>query len=185
MKGKTNNSSKRIYDLCLVALAAAFITVCAWISIPFPISITMQTFAICTVCGILGSKRGFLSVLVYVGLGLVGLPVFSGFRGGISSLADQSGGYVLGFLLLALTVGIASEIFAKKTLILACSMGVGMILCYLCGALWYYFFYAKGASFTTVVSTSVLPFIIPDILKIVLAAIVVKYVTKSKEAKRF
>ena len=184
MKEKTNKSGKKISDLCTVAIAASFITVCAWISIPFPISITMQTFAICAVCGILGLKRGFLSVLVYFCLGLVGLPVFSGFRGGISALADPSGGYLLGFLLLALTVGVASELFSKKTIVLACSMGVGMLLCYSCGSLWYYFLYAREATFMVVISTSVLPFVIPDILKIILASIIVKYANKSTWAKR-
>lgn len=176
MKEKSN---KKIYDFCMIALSAAFITVCAWIYIPFPISITLQTFGICTVCGVLGLRRGFLSVLTYVCLGLVGIPVFSGFRSGISAITDQSGGYVIGFLLLALTVGAASTAFGRKTSILVCSMIAGTLLCYSCGALWYYFLYAKDSSLATVISVCALPFIIPDVVKIALAAVVIKCAKKS------
>ena len=182
MREKTN---KKVYNLCLIALAAAFITVCAWIYIPFPIAVTLQTFGICTVCGILGLKRGFLSVLIYVCLGLVGLPVFSGFRSGIAALTDQSGGFVVGFLLLALTVGAASKLFGGKTSILVGSMIIGMLLCYFCGVLWYYLLYANGASLASVISVCVLPFLIPDAIKIALAAIVIRCINRSAGKKNF
>lgn len=76
-------------DLCFCAIGAALIAVCAWISIPADVPFTLQTFAIFAVCGLLGGKRGTVSVLVYLLLGAVGAPVFAGFRGGFASLIDR------------------------------------------------------------------------------------------------
>ena len=84
-------------DLCFCAIGAALIAVCAWISIPADVPFTLQTFAIFTVCGLLGGKRGTVSVLVYLLLGAVGAPVFAGFRGGFASLLGTTGGYLVGF----------------------------------------------------------------------------------------
>lgn len=78
----TNSSTMRVKSLTQTALAAALIAVCAWITIPAAVSFTMQTFAVFTAVGLLGAKRGTLSVVLYIMLGALGLPVFSGFRGG-------------------------------------------------------------------------------------------------------
>ena len=91
-------------DLCFCAIGAALIAVCAWISIPADVPFTLQTFAIFTVCGLLGGRRGTVSVLVYLLLGAVGAPVFAGFRGGFASLIGTTGGYLVGFILLALII---------------------------------------------------------------------------------
>ena len=85
-------------DLCFCAIGAALIAVCAWISIPADVPFTLQTFAIFAVCGLLGGKRGTVSVLVYLLLGAVGVPVFSGMRGGIGVLAGPTGGFLWGYL---------------------------------------------------------------------------------------
>lgn len=82
-------------DLCFCAIGAALIAVCAWISIPADVPFTLQTFAIFAVCGLLGGKRGTVSVLVYLLLGAVGAPVFAGFRGGFASLIGTTGGYIV------------------------------------------------------------------------------------------
>lgn len=93
-------------DLCFCAIGAALIAVCAWISIPADVPFTLQTFAIFAVCGLLGGRRGTVSVLVYLLLGAVGAPVFAGFRGGFASLLGTTGGYLVGFVLLALIIGL-------------------------------------------------------------------------------
>ena len=84
-------------DLCFCAIGAALIAVCAWISIPAEVPFTLQTFAIFAVCGLLGGRRGTVSVLVYLLLGAVGAPVFAGFRGGFASLLGTTGGSTLSF----------------------------------------------------------------------------------------
>ena len=86
-------------DLCFCAIGAALIAVCAWISIPAEVPFTLQTFAIFAVCGLLGGRRGTVSVLVYLLLGAVGAPVFAGFRGGFAALIGTTGGYLVGFIL--------------------------------------------------------------------------------------
>ncbi|MBR6474866.1 MAG: biotin transporter BioY, partial [Lachnospiraceae bacterium] len=89
-------------DLIYMAIGAALIAACSWITIPFMVPFTLQTFAVFTIVGLLGGRKGFLSILVYILLGAVGLPVFSGFKGGIGVLAGTTGGYIIGFLFIAL-----------------------------------------------------------------------------------
>ena len=93
---KTNTLKTR--DLTLIALFAALIAICAWLTVPMPdVPFTMQTFGVFAALLLLGGKRGTLSILLYLLLGAAGLPVFSGFRGGIGSLLGTTGGYLVGF----------------------------------------------------------------------------------------
>ena len=86
---------KNVRKMVLCSMMAALTAVCAWIAIPIPpISVTMQTFAIFLTLGILGGKWGTVSVLLYLLLGVVGLPVFTGFRGGAAALLDATGGFL-------------------------------------------------------------------------------------------
>ena len=87
-----------IKSLARMAICTALIVVCSWLTVPFTVPFTMQTFAIFfTVC-LLGPWQGMISILVYILLGAVGVPVFSGFRGGLDALLGPTGGYILGFL---------------------------------------------------------------------------------------
>ena len=79
-------------DLIYIAFGAALITICSWISIPTVVPFTLQTFAVFCVLSILGGKRGTLSILVYILLGTVGIPVFSGFKSGAAVLLGTTGG---------------------------------------------------------------------------------------------
>ena len=89
--------------LAAVALMAAVLTLCAWITIPLgPVPFTMQNFGLFAALGLLGGRRGSFTVAVYLLLGLVGLPVFSGFGAGPGALLGPTGGFLLGFLLCAL-----------------------------------------------------------------------------------
>ena len=81
--------------MVLCSLLAALTAICAWIAIPLPgISFTMQTFAVLLTLGLLGGRWGSISILLYLLLGIVGLPVFSGFRGGAAALLDLTGGFL-------------------------------------------------------------------------------------------
>ena len=86
----TSHSRLRTLDLAYIALFAVLIAISAWISIPFPVPFTLQTFAIILALMTLGGKRGFYAVLVYLLMGAAGLPVFSGFQGGFGMFM---GGY--------------------------------------------------------------------------------------------
>ncbi|MBQ1422124.1 MAG: biotin transporter BioY, partial [Firmicutes bacterium] len=89
-------------DLALVALFAAVMAVCSWITVPAAVPFTLQTMGVFLAVGLLGGKRGTISVLVYLFLGAIGLPVFSGFAGGLGYMMGATGGYIIGFLFSAL-----------------------------------------------------------------------------------
>lgn len=161
-------------DLCFCAIGAALIAVCAWISIPADVPFTLQTFAIFAVCGLLGGRRGTVSVLVYLLLGAVGAPVFAGFRGGFASLLGTTGGYLVGFVLLTLIIAFAQARWGQGQWVFVLSAAVGLLVCYAFGTAWYLVVYArtKGAiSLATALGWCVVPFLIPDAVKIALAVL--------------
>ena len=161
-------------DLALCALFAALIAVCAWISIPATVPFTLQTFARGGGGGGGGGKRGTVAVAVYLLLGAIGVPVFAGFQGGIGALLGTTGGYLLGFLLTALIEWGMEARFGSKTGVFLLSAVLGMLVCYAFGTAWYLVVYArtKGAiSLATALGWCVVPFLIPDAVKIALAVL--------------
>ncbi|MCR4963376.1 MAG: biotin transporter BioY [Firmicutes bacterium] len=159
-------------DMAYIALATVIMMVCAWISIPTMIPFTLQTLGIFLCAGLLGPARGTAAILIYLGLGMAGLPVFSGFRGGLGIVLGPTGGYLLGFLLAVPLSGWLMQRCGGKSIPSLLGMGLGLLLVYLCGTLWNVCVYAPetGASgFLAALSVYVLPFILPDIGKLVLA----------------
>ena len=144
------------------ALFAALTAICAWISIPVAdIGFTMQTFGVFLTLGVLGGKWGTVSILIYLLLGAVGMPVFSGFRGGMGMLFGVTGGYLWGFLFSGLTYWLL-ERFGKLPAMIA-----AMAVCYLCGSIWFHTY--AGGGIGLILLRCVVPFLIPDGLKILLA----------------
>ena len=94
-----------VRDMAYTAMFAVVMAACSWISVPYVVPFTMQTFAVFLAVGVLGGKRGTLAVLVYILLGCVGIPVFSGFSGGVGILMGSTGGYIVGFLWRRLSCG--------------------------------------------------------------------------------
>ena len=161
-----------VYDLVMVALFAALIAVCAWVTIPGSVPFTLQTMGVFLAVGLLGGKRGTAAVLVYILLGAVGMPVFSGFSGGVGRLLGTTGGYIIGFLVAALAMWAMEVIFGRAKWVLPVSMLLGLLLCYAFGTVWFLVLYTqtKGAiSVVSVLSMCVIPFILPDLMKIALA----------------
>lgn len=176
-----NNSKVTITDIVYISLSIAVMAICSWISVPLTVPVTLQTFAVFAIVGLLGLKRGTLAVLLYILLGAIGIPVFAGFTGGFGILIGNTGGYIIGFILSALVVGFITKLFGKKTPILVISMIAGLLICYLFGTAWFMYVYAQNSGavgLTTVLSWCVIPFIIPDAAKIALAVIVVNRVSK-------
>ena len=98
-------SRLRTLDMAYIALFAVLMAVCAWITVPLPkplVQFTLQTFAMFMALTTLGGRRGLYAMVVYLLLGAVGVPVFSGFRGGLGVLLDTTGGYIIGFAAAAL-----------------------------------------------------------------------------------
>ena len=167
----------RTFDMVYMAVFAALMAICSWISIPTVVPFTMQTFALFLAVGVLGGRRGSLTVLLYILLGAVGIPVFAGFQGGISVLMGPSGGYLIGFLFTALAMWAMEKLPGKKTWILAFSMVMGMIIYYVFGTAWFMVVYTKNTgavALATVLGWCVIPFIIPDFAKIAIALLLSK-----------
>ena len=167
----------KTYDLVYVSIFVVLIAICSWISIPFTVPVTLQTFGVFIAVGLLGGKRGTLAVLVYILMGAIGLPVFSGFTGGIGILAGTTGGYIVGFLFSALLMWGMEKLFGRNMKVLAGSMILGLIACYAVGTFWFMTVYAASTGpvgILTVLGWCVFPFIIPDIAKIVLALVLPK-----------
>ena len=170
-----------VRELTWAAMAVALMAVCSWISVPavLPTMVpyTLQTFAVCVTAALLGARLGLWSVGAYILLGMAGLPVFSGFRGGFAALLGPTGGYIVGFLFTALTVGLAADRLGRKTLPLLLSMALGILLCYVFGTAWFVTVYTRSKGpidVLTAIAWCVLPYLIPDGLKVVLAAVLVR-----------
>lgn len=157
--------------MALCGLFTAVLTVCAWISVPLGDSvITLQTFGIFLTLGLLGGKLGSLTVLVYLLLGTVGVPVFSAFRGGLGALLGTTGGYIFGFMLTSLIYWLLTSL-RDAPYVRLLAMVLGLLLCYTCGSWWYMTQYLSSGTVTLglVLAKCVLPYLIPDACKLALA----------------
>lgn len=170
-----------IKQMALVSLFTALTAVGAFISIPIgPVPITLQTLFVLLGGVLLGSKLGALSQVVYIILGLIGIPIFSGFSGGIQTILKPSFGFLLGFIFAAYVVGkiVNSNSQLKttnfKTIIVATT--IGTLVVYLIGLPYMYFILNNvmnmSLTFTEVVKMGVLLFIPGDLLKILIASLV-------------
>lgn len=166
---RSDRSRTAVRELVFTAMFAAIIAVCSIISIPIgAIPVTLQTFAVCLSAAVLGWKRGTLAVFIYILLGVVGLPVFSGMKGGAGVLAGPTGGYIIGFIPAAVIIGLVADKTRRRALPLCLSMIGGVALCYAVGTVW--FTVVTGRSFGEALMLCVVPFILFDAAKIALAA---------------
>ena len=157
------------------ALFAAMMALCAWIGLPLGHTVfTMQTFGVLLALGILGGKRGTISILCYLLLGAAGLPVFSGFRGGIGAILGPTGGYLWGFLATGLVFWLLEK-WSRPAARIA-----GILVCYVCGTVWYMTY--TGGALAAVRAQTVLPYLIPDAVKLVLALRLTKRLKKMSTA---
>ena len=163
---------RRTYDMAYIGVFTVLITICSWISIPTAIPFSLQTFAVFFAVSILGGKRGTLSVVVYVLLGAIGVPVFAEFTGGIGIILGNTGGYIIGFIFSALVMWLTESLLGRKLWVQGISMVLGLIACYVFGTAWFMFIYMRdvgAVGLSTVLGWCVVPFIIPDAVKIALA----------------
>ena len=181
MTSSTSTKMKTL-DMAYIGLFAVVIAICSWISIPTVVPFTLQTSAVFLAVAVLGGKRGTLSVIVYVLLGAVGLPVFSGFKGGIGVLLNTTGGYIIGFIFSALLMWAFEKAFGRKAWALILSMILALALCYAFGTIWFMIIYANNVGavgLSAVLGWCVIPFIIPDLIKIALAFILSRRISRS------
>ena len=161
----------RIRSLVYVAMMAAVLCILGPWSIPIgPIPISLGLIGVFLSAYLLGAKRGTAAVAVYLLLGAVGLPVFTGFAGGLAKVAGPTGGYMIGYLIAAACTGWAVDTFSSDRWYLhLIAMIVGLIGCYALGTVW--FTIQSGMGFAEALSICVIPFIAFDLIKIALCLI--------------
>ena len=173
-------------DIVFAGIFTALIAVCSWISIPTAVPFTLQTFAVFMAVLVLGGKLGTISVIVYIILGAIGVPVFANFTGGMGILLGSTGGYIVGFILTALVMW-GFERFGRGNLPMQIvGMLLGLVACYALGTVWFMVVYGKanGAiSVMTALGWCVFPFIIPDLIKIAVACAISPVLRKAIQSR--
>ena len=172
----------KVQKLVVTGVFAALLAVFSQISIPTPtgVPITLQTFAVALCAYVLGWRLGVLAMSVYLALGAVGLPVFSGFGAGFGTFLNVTGGFLWGFLLMALLCGLGAQ---TEKPVLAIPLGIfGMLICHLCGAL--QFGLLSGNPLLESFLLVSVPYLLKDVISVVLACLAAKAVRLSlKKAK--
>jgi len=158
-------------DMTQVALMAALLCLAGPMTIAIgPIPLSLATFAVYLAGAILGSRRGALAVGLYLVIGIVGVPVFSGFSGGFQKLAGVTGGYLIGYLPCAFLTGLGMEKAAEnRRLFLPLMMLTGTVTLYTIGTFW--FMLQTGNSLLPALSLCVVPFLPGDAIKIAAATL--------------
>ena len=150
---------------------ASLMAICAWISVPVGDTVfTLQTLAVFLCLGLLGGKRGIAAIFIYLLLGAAGLPVFSGFRGGVGMLLGPTGGFLVGFLAMALLFWLITALLGEKCRFFA--LLFGQLLCYGCGAAWFAF--STGNGIFPALMLCIVPYLLPDGVKLTLAWLLTK-----------
>lgn len=159
-------------QLTLTGVMTAVICILGPFSIPLPFSpvpITLTNLAIYITMFVLGMRLGTISYILYLLLGVVGLPVFSAFSGGLGKLAGPTGGYLVGFIFLALITGFFIEHFPGNLFPAVIGMIAGTFVCYVFGTVW--LAAQMKLSFGAALAAGVIPYIPGDIAKIIIAAV--------------
>ena len=178
MSDKKQNSTRgkaRLKNAVLISLFTAIVAVCSLITIPSPVPFTLQTLGVFCTLAVLGGKNGTITVVLYTILGLVGVPVFSGFSAGPGHLLGATGGYIIGFILCALVYWLVTKFLGNSPKATISGLSSGLITCYITGTLWYAFVYLGEISIKSLFSAIIVciaPFIIPDIIKLIVAVLI-------------
>lgn len=171
------SSTLRVKRLALCALFAALTAVCSQIQIPLPmVPINLALFAVHLSGALLGPAYGALSMLVYMLLGAAGIPVFVGFMSGVGVLLGKTGGYVLGYCLCAIVVGLFARRVGRSFPLLCAGMAAGLLACYALGTL--FFMFVSGLNVWASLGYCVFPFLPGDAVKIALAALLARRLEK-------
>lgn len=172
MSHTKESGHNRILSMVYCSLFTIIIALCSYITIPFVIPFTLQTMGIFVTLELLGGKKGTFSILLYLLLGAVGAPVFSGFRGGIGTLLSNTGGYLIGFVFLSLIYWLCTALFHNRLYARIIGMVLGLLACYGFGTIWFIVAYSdikNMSEMIPVLQVCILPFIIPDIAKMFLS----------------
>ena len=165
----------KVKQQVLCAVFAAVIAICAQLIIPIqPVPISLANFGILLAGGFLGRKYGTISVLIYILLGSIGLPIFAMGKSGISVLVGPNGGFIIGYITTAFITGVVTEKYMDKKYIIFVGMFMSVLTCYLCGISW--FIFLTQMEVWQAMTICVFPFILGDIVKVFAAGgLIIKY----------
>ena len=172
----------KIRQLTMTAVMTAVIVFCSWITIPYIVPFTLQTFAVFCALQILGGKNGTISIALYIFLGIIGVPVFSGFQGGAAHIMGPTGGYIIGFIFSGLCYLLFEPLITKKPKLKIPVLILSLLICYLIGSIWFYIVYANNGSqysFINVLSLCVIPYLLPDAAKLILSLFICPRISKA------
>lgn len=173
METSTTKSAFTTKRMVEIALITAVICILAPFAIPIPVSpvpISLTNLVIYIAVFILSWNDALFSYIIYLLLGIAGLPVFSGFTGGLEKLAGPTGGYLIGFIFMTIFAGIGTNKFGGKKLPAVLGMVLGLAVAYIFGTAW--LAYQMHISFMAGLSVGVLPYLAGDAVKIIIAMIV-------------
>lgn len=167
------NGKSTTYQLALIAIMTAVTCILGPLSIPLPFSpvpISFTNLAIYLTLFILGQKKGTISYLIYLLVGFVGMPVFSGFSSGPGKLLGPTGGYLIGFILMALIGGFFIEYFPGNIPMYVLGLVLATIVAYILGTVW--LSYEANLTFIQALMLGVIPYLLGDGIKIAIAVII-------------
>ena len=171
-EGKLTMKDKKLttYQMAVTAVMAAVLCVLGPLTVPIgAIPISLANFVICLTAWLLGPKFGTLSVVIYLAIGLIGVPVFSGYGAGLAKVAGPTGGYLVGYLLLAFIGGLFIEKSNGQPVVSAVGLVLGDAACYVLGTIW--FMVLTGLDLPTSLTYCVIPYLPGDVIKIALASL--------------
>ncbi len=164
-----SNTKLSVYQMAAAALMTAVLCVLGPLSIPIgPVPISLTNFVIYITLYLLGTKLGTLSYCIYLLLGTAGLPIFSGYSGGLAKLAGPTGGYLVGFIAMAVIAGIFFQKKHGKPVMSVLGMILGTLAAYAFGTIWFVF--EAGCTIWYALTVCVFPFLIGDAAKILIAS---------------
>ncbi len=172
-------AGKKIKNMVYISLGAVLMAVCSFITVPFAVPFTMQTFGLFSVLFLLGGKKGSGAILLYIFMGAIGMPIFSGFGSGFGYLLGPTGGFIFGFALGGAVYWLMEKLFENNAKIRILGAISVLLSCYVTGTAWYLLYSNINGSEIGIISALILcvfPYVMPDILKLSLAYIIWKRV---------
>lgn len=167
-------------NLALIGLMSAVLCILGPMSLPIPISpvpISLGMLGVYLTVYILGMKKGTISICIYILLGIIGLPVFTAFGSGIGKVMGPTGGYLVGYIFIALIFGFFIDKWKTNQVLIFLGMILGTAVCYLLGTAWLAM--QGGMSFSAALAAGVIPFIPGDLAKIIITMLVAAPVRKA------
>lgn len=162
--------------IVLIAIFASLIAIGSWISIPITVPFTLQTLVIFILILTLNLRDSLICISLYILLGIIGVPVFSGFKSGLAAIMGPTGGYIIGFIFMPIVYFFSNKCFSKiikkDFFVKIIGLILSTLICYIFGTIWFMTVYTSDITLTKTLLLCVIPFIIPDILKMLLAILI-------------